>query len=74
MGEVLLCLGRYEFVAACGFALVLWVGSVRLCNVTWVEIDPPSSVANATNCLLFSSPQGEAFLQDSFALHNKATE
>ena len=69
MGEVFLCLGRYEFVAACGFALVLWVGSVRLCNVTWVEIDPPSSVANAT-----ASPQGEAFLQDSFALHNKATE
>ena len=34
-----------------------------------VQIDPPSSVAYAT-----ASPQGEAFLQDSFALHNKATE
>ena len=27
---------------------------------------PPSSVANATNCLQFSSPRGEAFLQEFF--------
>ena len=36
----------------------LVVGCVRLYNVTWVEIYPPSSVAYAT-----ASPQGEAFLQ-----------
>ena len=44
-GEVWGLDGRYGFFTWCGFALVLWVGSVRLCNVAWVEIDPPSSVA-----------------------------
>ena len=46
---------------------------MRLCNVARVEIDPPSSVAYATNCLQFSSPEGKSFCKASFALHNKAT-
>ena len=63
-GEVLGLDGRYGFFTWCGFALVLWVGSVRLYNVTWVEIYPPSSVANAT-----ASPQGEAFFTP--CIHSK---
>ena len=69
MGEVFVVLGGADLLQRAAVALFLWVGSVRLCNVAWVEIDPPSSVAYAT-----ASPQGEAFLQDSFALHKKATE
>ena len=40
-----------------------FVGGVRRESVclSQVQIDPPSSVAYATNCLQFSSPQGEAF-------------
>ena len=71
-GKVFCCFGRCRVVAKCGFALVLWVGSVRLCNVARVEIDPPSLVACATNCLQFSSPEGKPFCKASFALHNKA--
>ena len=38
-----------------------------------MQIDPPSSVAYATNCLQLSSTKGKPFCKTSLALHNKAT-
>ena len=50
----------------CGYR-ARFVGGVRRERVclSQVQIDPPSSVAAATNCLQFSSPRGEAFLTPS---------
>ena len=45
------CVVPFRLKVTCCSGLCLW----------WVEIYPPSSVAIATNCLQFSSPQGEAF-------------
>ena len=39
-----------------------------------MQIDPPSSVAYATNCLQFSSPRGEALFKIPFVFHNKDSE
>ena len=62
--EEVFVFGEVSFLQSAAIALVLWVGSVRLYNVTWVEIYPPSSVAYAT-----ASPQGEAFFTP--CIHSK---
>ena len=53
--------GRCGLVVECGFALVLWVGCIWSVCLLQVQIDPPSSVADAPNCLQFSSPKGKPF-------------
>ena len=50
-----------DFFESAAVALVLWVGCIWSVCLLQVQIDPPSSVAYATNCLQFSSPKGKPF-------------